>query len=198
MFPAICWPKIAHARSPKFRTEGYCFFKFVSCDGRSLGGATGYGLRGSSIGSDLWCHFRLGGSRRLLAFGFLDSALASLRFSRHSPHLLHRGWLAAPRLLSSTGLFLFCVGLQQAMSRSGPNLHSRIRFKPARGADKGAISQQTSPLHSATVSYPSPTQDPVAQTKRVVVGCMAALRLRLLSYLTPASKNQVETSSGCR
>jgi len=108
----------------------------VSCDGRSLGGAAGCGLRGSSFGSDLWCHVRLGGSRRLLGFGFLDSALASLRVSRHSPPLVHRGWLDAPRLLSCTGLFLFCVGLL-AMSRSGPNLHSRIRFNAARGADKG-------------------------------------------------------------
>jgi len=92
-------------------------------------------VRGCSFGSDLWCHVKINGSRRLLGFGFLDSALASLRVSRHSPPLLHRGLLAAPRLLSSTGLFLFCVGLQ-AMSRSGPNLHSRIRFNPAWGADK--------------------------------------------------------------
>ena len=112
---------------------GNVFFKFLSYDRRSLGGAAGCGLRGSSFGSDLWCHVRPGGSRRLLAFGFLDSALASLRVSRHSPPLLHRGCLAAPRLLSSTGLFLFCVGLQ-AMSRSRPNLQARIRFNPARGA----------------------------------------------------------------
>ena len=125
------------ARTPNLVQGGIVFFfLFVSCDGRSLGGAAGRGLRGSSFGSDLWCHVRLGGSRRLLAFGFLDSALASLRVSRHSPPLVHRGWLDAPRLLSCTGLFLFCVGLL-AMSRSGPNLHLRIRFNPARGADKG-------------------------------------------------------------
>jgi hypothetical protein len=63
---------------------------------------------------------------------------------------------------------------------------------------RGAISQQTSPLPSFTVSYPSPTQDPVAPPKRVVVGRLAALRLRLLSYLTPTSKNQGQPSSGCR
>ena len=187
------------ARTSNLVQGGYCFFfLFVSCDGRSLGGAAGCGLRGSSFGSDFWCHVKINGSRRLLGFGFLDSALASLRVSRHSPPLLHRGWLAAPRLLSSTGLFLFCVGLQ-AMSRSGPNLQARIRLNPARGLPtRGAISQQTSPLPSVTVSYPSPIQDPVAPPKRVVVGRMAALRLRLLSYLTPASKNQVEPSSGCR
>ena len=124
--------------------------------------------------------------------------MASLRVSRHSPPLLHRGRLAAPRLLSSTGLFLFFVGLQ-AMSRSGPNLQARIRLNPARGLPtRGAISQQTSPLPSVTVSYPSPTQDPVSPPKRVVVGRTAALRLHLNPYLKPASKNQVETSSGCR
>ena len=69
---------------------------------------------------------------------------------------------------------------------------------PARGADKGAISQQTSPLPSVYLSYPSPTQDPVAQTKRVVVGRTVALRLRLLPCLTPESKNQIQLSSGCR
>jgi len=62
----------------------------------------------------------------------------------------------------------------------------------------GAISQQTSPLPSESLSYPSPTQDPVAPPKRVVVGQTAALRLRLCPCLTPASKNQVQPSSGCR
>ena len=84
------------------------------------------------------------------------------------------------------------------MSRSGPNLHSRIRFNQAWGADKGAISQQTSPLHSVTVSYPSPTQDPVVPPKRAVVGRTAALRLPLCPCPTPASKNQFQPSSGCR
>jgi len=62
----------------------------------------------------------------------------------------------------------------------------------------GAISQQTSPLPSESLSYPSPTQDPVAPPKRVVVGRTLALRLHLRPYLTPASKNQVQPSSGCR
>jgi hypothetical protein len=84
------------------------------------------------------------------------------------------------------------------MSRSKPNLQARIRFHPARGANIGAISQQTSPLPSVTVSFPSPTQDPVAPPKRVVVGHTAALRLRLRPCLAPASTNQIEPSSGCR
>jgi hypothetical protein len=71
-------------------------------------------------------------------------------------------------------------------------------LNPARSADKGAISPQTSPLPSEPLPYPSPTQDPVAQPKRVVVGRTAALRLRLCPCLAPASKNQVEPSSGCR
>ena len=41
-------------------------------------------------------------------------------------------------------------------------------------------------------------QDPVAPPKRVVVERMAALWLRFRPSITPASKNQVETSSGCR
>jgi hypothetical protein len=45
-----------------------------------------------------------------VAGGLLDSALASLRVSSHSP-LLHRVWLAAQHFLSSPGLFLFFVGL---------------------------------------------------------------------------------------
>jgi len=57
-----------------------------------------------------------GAPLRLAAAGgfldsFLDSALASLRFSSHSSPLLHRVWLAAPRLISPSGLCLFCVGL---------------------------------------------------------------------------------------
>jgi hypothetical protein len=75
---------------------------------------------------------------------------------------------------------------------------SKIRFNPARGADMGEISQQTSPLPSDSLPYPSPIQDPVAQPKRVVFGRTAALRPRLRLYLTPASKKQVQPSSGCR
>ena len=117
-------------------TGGTCFFFFICILRWPFARRRRWlWVRGCSFGSDLWCHVKINGSRRLLGFGFLDSALASLRVSRHSPPLLHRGLLAAPRLLSSTGLFLFCVGLQ-AMSRSGPNLHSRIRFNPAWGADK--------------------------------------------------------------
>jgi len=56
-------------------------------------------------------------------------------------------------------------------------------LNPARGADKGAISQQTSPLPTESLSYPSPTQDPVSPPKRVVVGRTAALRLHLRPYL---------------
>jgi len=62
----------------------------------------------------------------------------------------------------------------------------------------GAISQKNSPLPSDSLSYPSPTQDPVAPPKRVVVGRTAMLRLRLRYCLTPASKNQVQPSLGCR
>jgi hypothetical protein len=76
-------------------------------------------------------------------------------------------------------------------------LQAKIRFNPARVADKGAISQQTSPLPSDFLSYPSPYQDPVAPPKLVIVGHKAALRLRLRPFLTPASKNQVQPSSGC-
>ena len=71
-------------------------------------------------------------------------------------------------------------------------------MNPARGADKGAISPQTSPLPSESLSYPSPTQDPVGPLSQVVVGRMAALRLCLRPCLIPASTNQVEPSSGCR
>ena len=71
-------------------------------------------------------------------------------------------------------------------------------MNPARGAVKGSISPQTSPLPSESLSYPSPTQDPVAPPKRVVVGRTLALRLRFRLCLRSASKNQVEPSSGCR
>jgi len=70
-------------------------------------------------------------------------------------------------------------------------------LNPARGADKGAISQKNSPLPSVTLSYPSSTKDPVAPPKRVIVERSAALRLHLRHCLTPESKNQVEPSSGC-
>ena len=62
----------------------------------------------------------------------------------------------------------------------------------------GAISQKNSKLPSDSLSYPSPTQDPIAPPKRVVVGRTAALGLRPHPCLTPASKNQVQPSSGCR
>jgi hypothetical protein len=71
-------------------------------------------------------------------------------------------------------------------------------FNPAQGADKGAISQQTSPLPSDSLSYPPPTQDPLAPGKRVVFGRTGALRLRLRPCLTPASKNKIQPSSGFR
>ena len=57
---------------------------------------------------------------------------------------------------------------------------------------------KNSPLPSFTLSYSSPIQDFVYPPKRVVVGRSAALRPRLRLCLTPASKNQVEPSSGCR
>jgi hypothetical protein len=60
------------------------------------------------------------------------------------------------------------------------------------------MSPQTSPLPSDSLSYPSRTQDPVAPPKRVIVGRRTALRFRLRHCLTPASKNQVQNSSGCR
>jgi hypothetical protein len=86
-----------------------------------------------------------------------------------------------------------------APSSSVPNTcKQKNRFNPARGADMGAISQQTSPLPSESLSYPSLTQDPVAPPKQVVVGRTAALRLRLCYCLITASKNQVEPSLGCR
>ena len=75
---------------------------------------------------------------------------------------------------------------------------ARLRFNPARDADKGAISLQTSLLPSDSLSYPSPNQDPVAPPKRVVVGRTAALWPRFRPCLTPASKTQVQPSSGCR
>jgi hypothetical protein len=78
------------------------------------------------------------------------------------------------------------------------HLQDKIKFNPARGADKGAISPQTSPLPSGSFSYPSPTQDHVNPPRRVVIGRAAALRLCLRPCLTPASKNRVQPSSGCR
>ena len=62
----------------------------------------------------------------------------------------------------------------------------------------GAISQKNSRLPSGSLSYPSPTQDPVAPSKRVVIGRISARRLRLRYCLTTASKNQVQPSLGCR
>jgi hypothetical protein len=66
------------------------------------------------------------------------------------------------------------------------------------GADKGAISPLTSPLPSGSLSYPPPDQDPVNPPRRVVGGRAATLRLCLCPCLTPASKNRVQPSSGCR
>jgi len=63
---------------------------------------------------------------------------------------------------------------------------------------RGRFHKKNSQLPSDYLSYPSPTQDPVASPKRVVVGRTAALWLRLCPCLTPASKNQVQPSSGCR
>jgi hypothetical protein len=63
---------------------------------------------------------------------------------------------------------------------------------------RGANSQQNSPLPSDFLFYPSPYQDPVAPSKRVIVGRKAALRPRLRLFLTPSSENQVQPSSGCR
>jgi len=60
------------------------------------------------------------------------------------------------------------------------------------------ILPQTSPLPSDSLPYPLPTQDPVAPPKRVLVGRTVARRLRLRYCLTTASKNQVQTISGCR
>jgi hypothetical protein len=71
-------------------------------------------------------------------------------------------------------------------------------LNPARGADERAISQQTSPLPSGSLSYPPPTQDPATSPKRVAVGRTVVLRLRLCPCLTPESNKQVEPSSGCR
>jgi len=62
----------------------------------------------------------------------------------------------------------------------------------------GTISTQTSQVPSYYPSYPSPTQDPVALPKRDAVGRTAALWLRLCPCLTPASKYQVQPSSGYR
>ena len=75
---------------------------------------------------------------------------------------------------------------------------SKNQVRPSSGCRQGAISLQTSPLPSESLSYPSPTQDPVAPPKQVVVGRTAALRLRLCYCLTTASKNQVQPSLGCR
>ena len=66
---------------------------------------------------------------------------------------------------------------------------SKNQVETSSGCRQGAISQQTSPLPSESLSYPSPTQDPVAPPKHVVVGRTAALRLRLCYCLTTASKN---------
>jgi hypothetical protein len=78
------------------------------------------------------------------------------------------------------------------------HLQAKIGLNPARDADKGANSQQTSQLPSDCLSYPSPIQDPVSPTKRVVFGRTATLQPRLFPCLTPASENRVQPSSGFR
>jgi hypothetical protein len=75
---------------------------------------------------------------------------------------------------------------------------SKNQVEPNSGSRQGSDFKKNSPLPSESASYPSPTQDPVAPPKQIVVGRTAALRPRLRLCLTPASKNQVETSSGCR
>jgi hypothetical protein len=76
---------------------------------------------------------------------------------------------------------------------------SKNQVQPSSGCRQGgAISAQISPLPSVSFSCPSPTQNPIAPTKRAVVGRTAALRLRLFPCLTPSSKNHVQPSSGCR
>ena len=75
---------------------------------------------------------------------------------------------------------------------------SKNQVELSSGCRQGGDFTKNSQQPSDYLSYPSPTQDPVAPPKRVVVGQTAALRLRLCPCLTPASKNQVQPSSGCR
>jgi hypothetical protein len=75
---------------------------------------------------------------------------------------------------------------------------SKNQVNPARSADKGAISAQTSPLPSVSLSYPSPTPNSATPLKRVIVGRSAARKLRLRPCITSSSKNQVQASSACR
>ena len=72
------------------------------------------------------------------------------------------------------------------------------QVQPSSEYRQGAISPQTSPLPSGSLSYPPPTQEPVTPPKRVGVGRAEVLRLRLRRSLAPASKNKVQPSSGCR
>jgi hypothetical protein len=90
-------------------------------------------------------------------------------------------------------------GSATAPSSSEPNTCKQESGSTQLGVPtRGAASPQTSPLPYECLSYPSPSQDPVAPPKQVVVGRTVALRLRLLPCLTPASKNQVQPSLGCR
>jgi hypothetical protein len=77
-------------------------------------------------------------------------------------------------------------------------LVSKKQVQTSSGADKRALSAQTSPLPSAPLTYTPHTQDAAAPPKRVVVGRTVALRLRPRQYLTFISKKQVQPSSGCR
>jgi hypothetical protein len=119
---------------------------------------------------------------RLLKFrlGFL-TGLSS--FPASPPSGL-AGWLLRACFLPPV---FFCFVMVCKPCRDlGLALASKNQVQPSSGFRHGR-----SPLPSVTVSYPSPTQDPVAPRKRVVAGRTVALPLYLLQYLTPASKNQV-------
>jgi hypothetical protein len=72
-------------------------------------------------------------------------------------------------MYSSSGIFLFCVGLQ-AISRSGPNLQARIRFKPSSGCRQGGefTSNLATPLcHShLPAAHPRPRCSTKASRRR--------------------------------
>jgi hypothetical protein len=110
--------------------------------------------------------------------------------------------LSPTRYLQQT-LFLYQNKSPPAVQkRYGPvvvcfwHLQARIRFNTARDADKGAISPQTSPLPSGSLSYPLPTPGLIVPPKRVIVARTAALRLRLRPCLTSVVRMRSDPARG--
>jgi hypothetical protein len=76
---------------------------------------------------------------------------------------------------------------------------NKNQTQPGSGCRQGGgLTSNLATALCLSLSYPSPTQDPVNAPRRVVAGRTTALRLRLRPCLTLSSKNQLHTRSGCR